>query len=245
MDFGRFVPLLVRHDPKLVNSTSVMQAVREEVGLDFSVQDAIARDYVNLSALSRMLKPKVEKRVGKKVGEEGLISSLKRMREDSTPASRKFGAVIAGSLVNVRTRVSRLSVERTRRTMKTVSELLAAYQEGFIQMSESVSAITLIFDQSLHREVKKALAGAEILEEGEDCAAITVHSPGEIITTPGCVSAFYDQLSRRQVNIEDTVSCFTDTIMVVSMKDVGKAFEALNELIETEKETLGSMKGTR
>jgi hypothetical protein len=39
------------------------------------------------------------------------------------------------------------------------------------------------------------------------------------------VSALHDQLSRKSVNIEDTVSCFTDTIMVVSIKDAGRAFE--------------------
>ena len=38
--------------------------------------------------------------------------------------------------------------------------------------------------------------------------------------------------------MEDTVSCFTDTIMVVMMKDVGRAFEALMELIDEEKRKL-------
>ena len=213
-----------------------MKAVRDEVGSDFSFQDAMARDYANLSALARVLKPKVEAKVGKRVGEEGLVSALKRMRSESEAASRGFGRVIAGSVLDVRTHVSRLSVERTKRAVQTASTLLSTYQEGFIQVSESTSAITLIFDQRLHKQVRRALAGAVVLEEGEDCAAITVHSPHEIVSTPGCISSFYGQLSRRQVNVEDTVSCFTDTIMVVSMKDAGKAFAALTELIEGEKE---------
>ena len=212
-----------------------MQAVRDEVGFDLPVRDAIAGDYVNISALARILKPKVERRTGKKVGEQGVVSSLKRLRGEYSPAGRQFGGVIARSVVNVRTHVSRLSVEKTKRTLQTVGALLAANQEDFIQVSESLSSITLIFDQRLHREVKRALTGAEILEEGEECAAITVHSPDEIITTPGCISSFFDQLSRRQVNVEDTVSCYTDTIMVVSMKDAGKAFEALTELVDEER----------
>ena len=33
--------------------------------------------------------------------------------------------------------------------------------------------------------------------------------------------------------MEDTVSCYTDTIILVKMTDVGKAFNALTELISS------------
>lgn len=233
---------MVKSDPKLARLSSVTRAVRDEVDSDLSVQDAIARDYVNLSALSRMLVPRVAARMGKKtraVGEVGVATALKRLRGSYTYSSR-VGRVIARSTVNVRTHVSRLSVERTKRSLQTVSTLLAAHHEDFIQVSESISYITLIFDQRLHARVKRALAGAEILDEGEGGAAITVHSPEEIISTPGCVTSFYNQLFRKRVNMEDTVSCYTDTIMVVAMKDAGRAFEALTELIEEERRRSGA-----
>jgi aspartokinase len=230
---------LARRRPKSVNGLSVARAVKEEVESDFAFQDAVAREYANLSALARVLVPKVETKTGHRVGEAGVVSALKRLREEFKPPSRDVGKVIAGSIVNVRTRVSRLSVEKTRKTLQTVGALLSDYQEDFIQVSESMSSITLIFDQMLHGKVRKALSSAEILEEGEECAAITVHSPREIISTPGCISAFYDQLSRRRVNVEDTVSCYTDTILVVGMKDAGRAFEALTELVSEEQRRLG------
>ncbi|HZW84312.1 MAG TPA: hypothetical protein VFE91_00210 [Nitrososphaerales archaeon] len=233
---------MVRSDPKLVKPVSVTQAVKDEVGYDFSIQDAIARDYVNLSALARLLIPRVAARTGaraKNVNEQSVVTSLKRLRGSYSTGSSKVGRVIAGSIVSVRTRVSRLSVERTKRAMQTASSLLSTYQEDFIQVSESMSSITLIFDQRLRVKVRRALSGAEILDEGEECAAITVHSPDQIISTPGCVSAFYDQLSRRHVNVEDTVSCYTDSILVVAMKDASRAFEALTELVEEEQRKLG------
>ena len=225
----------------MAKEISVNRAVRAEVDSDLSIQDAIGRDYANLSALARMIAPKVARRLKvrpKDVREVGIASALKRLRSVYAPASPSVGAVIAGSIVNVRTHVSRISVEKTRRTLQTVSSLLGDHQEDFIQVSESVSSITLIFDQRLHRQVRRALSGGEILEEGEESAAITVQSPRKIIQTPGCVRTFYDQLSRKNVNVEDTVSCYTDTIMVVSMKDAGRAFEALTELIEEEQRKL-------
>lgn len=229
---------MAKNRPKSVNALSVSRAVREEVESDFSVRDSLARNYANLSALAKMLLPKVEARTGRKAGEQGVLSALKRVRETTSTKGDGVGKVVAASIVNVRTSVSRLSVEKTRKTLQAVSSLLSVYQEDFIQVSESLASITLIFDQRLHGKVKKALAGAEVLEEGEDCAALTVHSPEQIISTPGCVSSFYDQLARKKVNVEDTVSCYTDTILVVSMKDASRAFEALTELVSDEQRKL-------
>ncbi|MDG6901342.1 MAG: ACT domain-containing protein [Nitrososphaerota archaeon] len=226
---------MARRGPKLANPLSITSAVREEVNFDLSVQDALARDYVNLSALARMLVPKVAKRTRKKVRVEGVITALKRLRGAYSPASHEIGKVIAGSVVNMRTHVSKVSVEKNRRTLQAVASMLTKHQEDFIQVSESLSAITLIFDQRLHKRVTRELSGGEILAEGDDLAAIIVQSPEKIVSTPGCVIAFYNQLSRRHVNMEDTVSCHTDTIMVVKVKDAGKAFEALTELIDEER----------
>ena len=78
---------------------------------------------------------------------------------------------------------------------------------------------------------KQSFLNYEILEIEEDLAAIMIHSPEEIIKTPGCAIAFYNQLAHRHINIEDTVSCYTDTIVLVKMSDVGKAFHALTDLI--------------
>lgn len=224
---------MVLSDRKLV-TPSITAAVREEVSLDLSVQDAIARDYVNLSALARMLSPLISVKLEKKVNEQSIITALKRLRGTYSPASSSMGKVIGSSIVNVRTRVSKLSVEKTKRTLQVASSMMASHQEDFIQVSESLSSITMIVDQKVHKNVRKELHSSEVLEEGDDYAAITIQSPKEIIDTPGCVATFYNQLSRRHVNVEDTVSCHTDTIVVVKMKDVGSAFEALTELIDDE-----------
>jgi ACT domain len=230
---------LVKVGPKRVNAVSAARAVKEEIDFDSSIQDAMARDYANLSALARVLKPRVEARTGKKVAADGIVSALKRLKEEAAPPSRQFSKVIAKSIVNVRTHVSKVSVEKTKRTLRIVGAMLSSHQEEFIQVSESISAITLIFDQRLHGSIKKEFSGAEMLEEGDDCAAIIVQSPSEIMSTPGCVMALYNQLSRRRINIEDTVSCHTDTIIVVKMKEAGRAFEALTELINDEKQRAG------
>jgi hypothetical protein len=221
---------------------SVSTAVMEEISYDLSVQDALARGYANITALAKVLRPRLEEKLGRKVGEVGVMSALKRLRGSYTAGSEKIRTIIAESVVNVRTHVSKVSVERTRKTLEIVSGLLASHQQDFLQVSESMSFITLIFDQKLHKKVRSSFSEGVILEEGDEYAAIIVQSPPQITTTPGCLINFYNQIARRHVNIEDTVSCHTDTILVVKMSEVGKGFTALTDLISQERKLLELVK---
>ncbi len=210
---------------------TISRAVKEVVDGDISIQDSLQRGYGNVSAIARLIAPKVEAAVGHEVNTESLITSIKRIRGDYKQPSAQVSRIIAESVVNVRTDIAKVSVEKTKRALETVRRLLATHQEGFLQVSESISAITLIIDQRLLENVIAPFREEDILEKETNLAAIIMHSPKEIIKTPGCAVAFYNQVSRRHVNIEDTVSCYTDTIIAVRMADINQAFTALTDLI--------------
>jgi aspartokinase len=192
-----------------------------------------------------MIQPRVSEKLGREVNPESIITSLKRLRGVYTAASQEIRMVIAESVVNVRTHVSKISVEKTRKTLEAVSSMLASHEHDFLHVSESISSITLIFDQKLHKKIRDRFPDSLILEEGGDYAAIIVQSPIKIRNTPGCLINFYNQIARRHVNIEDTVSCHTDTIIVVKMSEVGKAFTALTDLISEERKRLESSDSPR
>jgi len=214
----------------LVKQT-ISRAVKEAVDRDLSIQDSLQYRYGNISAIARLIGPKVEASVNHKVNIESLITSIKRIRGDYKAPPADVTRIISGSMINVRTDIAKISIENTKRSLETVRKMLAVNQEEFIQVSESISAITLIIDQRMIENIIAPLNGDVILEKEINLAAIIINSPETIVKTPGCLTAFYNQVSRRHVNIEDTVSCFTDTIIVVRMKDVGQAFAALTDLI--------------
>lgn len=216
--------------PGLVKS-SVASVIRELVDADLSIQDAIQRGYGNVSSIARLLQPLAEAKLGRKLNFQSIITSVKRTRGPYLTPVPAIQPVVARSVVSVRTDVAKLSVEKSKRALATVRNMLANYQEEFLQVSESFSAVTLIFDEKLIAKVKSFFRKEDLLEEEVNLAAIIVQSPKEIIKTPGAAIAFYNQVSRRRINIEDTVSCYTDTIIVVKMEDVGKAFGALTDLV--------------
>lgn len=214
------------------NEKSITNAAKEIVNNDLSFQDSIQRDYCNISALARIIKPQIDQmRGGKNTSIESIVTALKRSRRDYGVPEKPIALILAGSTISVRTDVAKVSAVKSKKTIEKVAKAMTQNVGNFISVSESIMSITLVFDDALLDEIKAMFARDDILEIEDDLAAIIVHSPEEIIKTPGCAIAFYNQLARRHINMEDTVSCYTDTIVLVKMDQVGKAFNALTDLI--------------
>jgi aspartokinase len=214
------------------NEKSITNAVKEVVNNDLSFQDSLQRDYCNISALARIIKPKIDLMLdGKNTSIESIVTALKRSRRDYNVPERPIASILAASTISVKTDVAKVSAEKSKKTIEKVAKAMTQNVGNFISVSESIMSITLVFDDVLLEDVKAMFAHDDILEIEDDLAAIIVHSPKEIIKTPGCAIAFYNQLARRHINIEDTVSCYTDTIVLVKMEQAGKAFNALTDLI--------------
>jgi aspartokinase len=213
------------------NQKSITEAVRETISSDLSFQDSLQRDYCNVSALARIIKPQIDHMLVRDTSIESIITALKRSKHDYNVQQKPIASILAASTITVNTDVAKVSAKKSKKTIEKVAKAMIQSTGNFISISESIMSITLVFDDILLQDVKGMFAGDDILEIENNLAAIIVHSPEEIIKTPGCAIAFYNQLARRHINIEDTVSCYTDTIVLVKMEQVGKAFNALTDLI--------------
>lgn len=226
----------------MLATKNITKSVRAIIDNDLSFQDALQRGYCNLSAMARIIKPSIDAIVGTDVSIESIITALKRTRKDYKVPYASVEPIIAGSKISLRTDVAKLSIVKNKKTVEKIAKPLTVHYDSFISVTESVSSMTLIFDQLILERVKNLFSDDNTLEVESNLAAIIVQSPEEIIKTPGCALIFYNQLARRHVNIEDTISCYTDTIMLVNMNDVAKAFNALTELITESRKSLGKTK---
>ena len=221
---------------------NITKSVRAIVDNDLSFQDALQRGYCNLSAVARIIKPSIDAIAGADVSMESIVTALKRTRREYKLPYASVEPIVAGSKISLKTDVAKLSIVKNRKTIEKIAKPLTQHYDSFISVSESVNSVTLIFDQLILERMKNLFDEDDVLEVEGNLAAIIVQSPEEIIKTPGCALIFYNQLARRHVNIEDTVSCYTDTIMLVGMNDVAKAFNALTELITEARKSSGKTK---
>lgn len=180
--------------------------------------------------MARIIKPKVDIIMNDDINIDSIITALKRLKNEYTVPARYVEDIVANSKIILKTDVAKISVIKNKNIIEKIAKPLTEHYDSFISVSQGANSITMIFDQVI-LEKMKILFIEDTLEVQDGLAAIIVQSPEEIIKTPGCALIFYNQLARRHVNIEDTISCYTDTIMLVDMDDVAKAFNTLSELI--------------
>jgi hypothetical protein len=216
--------------PRLVTS-SISRTVRDQVDGDSLLQEALARGIVNVSAAARILRPTVMSSLGHNVSEGAIITSLKRIKGAYNRGALGYLKVLARSSVEVRTDLAMISVEVDPEVSAEIREVAFKNYDAFLQISSSPSAYSLVFERSLFGSVKGRFEDKQVMEARTELAAVMIHSPEEIVETPGCVAAIYNRVARSGVNIVDTVSNYTDTILVVKMSDVVRAFTALTDLI--------------
>ncbi|HDO20404.1 MAG: hypothetical protein NDF53_01915 [archaeon GB-1867-097] len=212
---------------------SISKIVQELIDEDLSLQCALNKGYGNYSAIARMLKPIVEEVLNRKVKLESVITAVKRASTIyRAEYNRDIIEVIAKSIIHLRTDIAKISAEKTRKNLKLVRRMLEEFaHEEYVQIIEGMKTITLIFDQRLTDKIRSEFPLENITEKKNNLVAIIITSPKKIIETPGCIVSFYNAISRKHINIEETLSCSTETILVLQLKDVGKALTALTDLI--------------
>jgi hypothetical protein len=213
----------------MVNSIS--KTVQNLIDEDLSLQDALQRNYANYSAIARMLLPKVKEAVDSDVNLESVITSVKRAKANYTILQGKITRVVAGSVLNIRTDMAKVSVDKTKQSLEKIRKTLATFSGEFLQVIEGNSVVTLISDLYSFNKISSIFDKDDVIDQKQNLATVIIRSPDQITSTPGCVQAFYNAVSRRHINIEETMSCYTETIIVLAMEDVSKAFAALTDLI--------------
>src|SRR5215217_1325362 len=99
------------------NQKSITEAVREMVGGDLSFQDSLQRDYCNISALARLIKPQIDHMLGKDTSIESIITALKRSKYDYNVQEKPIASILAASTITVNTDVFYFSANDNNRNL--------------------------------------------------------------------------------------------------------------------------------
>ncbi|MGC8568815.1 MAG: hypothetical protein ACP5LW_02280 [Nitrososphaeria archaeon] len=216
------------------NGQSITKLVHDVVASNAAYEHAIVMGYANLSALSRIIQQRLRS-AGQHASVEAIHSALKRYR--SMKRVEEVGAyrVLSRSSVTVMTDVIK-AVFRSEKA-EEILEKGMLISKKLIHISKTSNALTLVVNGMSKQEVLSTFSKYrnEVLELKDGLTLIIIHSPEEILRTPGCVEMIYRAISSAGINIEDTSSTYTDTLIVVKDADASKAFEEINLLINFSK----------
>ncbi|MFH0973921.1 MAG: ACT domain-containing protein [Candidatus Micrarchaeota archaeon] len=186
-----------------------------------SVRDCLKNGVINYSKLSRRIARELG--IGKKTSLEAILIACRRtadkLAKDET-AEEKVVAILKKSELEIKNKMVAFILDR-----RVYAEALADVEKKIRRTGdvfyaiEGKSAFTVIVSERHSEEVKRVFE-RETIKTTRGLAMVTIKSPEDLENTPGVVAFIYSLLGEHGINVVETMSCWTDTIILVAEKDV-------------------------
>lgn len=214
---------------KLISEKHNITALVESYILEHpSIKDSLKNGLINYSSLSRRIVSDLGLSL-KKNFDAVLIASRrfkKKLRNEET-AENRILRILKNSRIEIKNKVIAVVLEKDIffGTLLNLEKDIRKKNEIF-RIIDGASAVTVITSEEFLEDVRKYFKNS-IIVENTHLAEITIKSPEELETTPGAYAYLCSLLGENNINIVETLSCWTDTIFLVDEKDAGKVMGLL------------------
>lgn len=205
---------------RMPDSDSIAKKIRKALQERPSIAESLKLGIVNYSALSRLLAHDLSISNG-----EAVVSAIKRYAESMAEGQRdkRLQRVVAESSIELRPDVAVITLPSGSDWKRLASEFRVHH------IVQGPSSTNLVVDErSLSKSNSSLLSGLEIRRH---LAVITIKRPLEATATPGVVVYFLTSLAAAGINLEETLTCNADQVLLFKLADAQKAFMLLNEVI--------------
>jgi len=193
-----------------------------------SVKDCLKNNVINYSKLSR----KISKELGieKESSVEAVLVACRRFSlklKHEKPLEEKIIKILKKTELEIKNKIVVFIVQK-----KVFGDKLAELEKKIKNSNDvfysidGVNVFTVIVSEK-HEADFSSLFGKSVIKSSKNLAMITLRNPEEMEVTPGVVSFLYSVFGEHGINIVETMSCWTDTIFVISEKDVPQAMQFL------------------
>jgi hypothetical protein len=211
----------------------VADVMRELVFESPFLEDGLAQGIVNLSALARQLRPRVEAELVKEVSEGALVMALRRLtpeiRERAAPG-HGLGSHIRD--LTVRSNLSEITFVKSNTMPEKQRQLLLEAQQGayeFVTFTRGTWEVTAIFDSALGPAVERIFAGETVISRLDGVSAVAIRLATDTVDTSGVYYEVLKQLAMRDINVIEVVSTYTEFTIILERDQVDRAFSILLE----------------
>ena len=210
---------------------SAAELTRRYIDRHPSVKDCISKDLINYSSLSRLIMKEIDVK-----NEEAVLAASRRyaMKLAKTDSEKAITTLFEDSRLELKTKICLVVAKNEWIVLKNLEDIVKKLlaDKSTMQVLQSGSAITVISEDKHLPTIVKAIGQDHIIKVREGLGEITVKSPARIEDTPGAFTYVMSMLSEQGINLLEAVSCYTDTIFIVSRDEMMRAFDILSALIE-------------
>ena len=217
---------------------SLAEKTRVYIDAHPSVKDCVSKGLVNYSSLARAIMKELDLD-----NEEAVMIACRRYASKmgvSTDHEISILNILKDSRLEMRTKTCIVTAKNDWSVLHKMDNLFKDLwnEDSIMQIVQSASAVSIIADKLLKERIIDTVGRFNILKIRENLVEITVKSPEKIVETSGVIAYLITNLSDAGINIEETVSCHTDTVFIVGEYDMINAYSVLTKCIQSAEETL-------
>ena len=199
------------------------------------LQSALAQGIINLTALSRIVKPEIEEELGKDVRNGAIVMALKRLSDDlEFRATHKIVKVLKNiGEITVRSNLTDYTFLNSETILAKQANLLEKVHENqdiFYTSSRGVNEINIVVSNILDKTVEELFQNERCTQKAQQLSSVTVKLPAENVSVPGIYYFIFQRLAWEGIVLYEVISTTNEFTILVNDDQVDVAFKTIKDL---------------
>lgn len=199
------------------------------------LQSALAQGIINLTSLSRIVKPEIQDELGKDVRNGAIVMALKRLSDDlEFRATHKIVKVLKNiGEITVRSSLTDFTFLVSDTLLSQQAKLLEAVnnnQDVFYTSSRGVNEMNIVVSDSMDAVVEKLFKAEKCTQKAKNLSSITVKLPPENVSVPGIYYFIFQRLAWEGILLYEVISTTNEFTILVDDDQVDVAFKTIKDL---------------
>ncbi|MBO0323798.1 aspartate kinase [Muricauda sp. CAU 1633] len=199
------------------------------------LQTALAQGIINLTSLSRQIKPEIADALGKDVKDGAIVMALKRLSDDLefrathriVKVLKNIGEItVRSNLTDYTFLASDTILQQQARLLEEVNE----NQDVFYTSSRGVNEINIVISNIMDSVVEKYFKHERCTQKAEGLSSITVKLPAENVSVPGIYYFIFQRLAWEGIVLYEVISTTNEFTILVNEEQVDVAFKTIKDL---------------
>lgn len=199
------------------------------------LQSALAQSIINLTSLSRIIKPEIEQQLGKEIRNGAIVMALKRLSDDlEFRATHKIIKVLKNiGEITVRSSLTDFTFLVSDSILENQTELLKEVNQNkdvFYTSSRGVNELNIVVSNILDETVEKLFSNERCTQKANNLSSITVKLPAENVSVPGIYYFIFQRLAWEGIILYEVISTTNEFTILVNDDQVDVAFKTIKNL---------------
>jgi hypothetical protein len=186
-----------------------------------SIKDCLKHGIINYSKLSRKISS--ELKIQKKTSLEAILIACRRYEaklQKEKVLEDSIIDILKKSELEIKNKIVVVIINKKTNLEKLLDIEKKVRKNGdLFYILEGTKVYTIITSEKYLEDMNKWYE-KEIMAISKNLASITIKSPKELENTPGVNAYIFSMFGDHQINIVEQMSCWTDTIIVISEDDI-------------------------